>query len=79
MNVGVEMCGESGQWKLAVSIDLRSERPARCREEEEIPMRRESTRAMIGCLTLGLAALLLAACTPARADPLEVTYYYLPG
>ena len=31
-------------------------------------------------LTLGVgAAALLPGCTPAKAEPLEVTYYYLPG
>ena len=30
-------------------------------------------------LLLALVALLLPGCTPAKADPLELTYYYLPG
>ena len=31
-------------------------------------------------LALGVgAAALLQGCTPAKAEPLEVTYYYLPG
>lgn len=31
-------------------------------------------------LALGVgAAALLPSCTPAKAEPLEVTYYYLPG
>ncbi len=44
-------------------------------------MRREQTRSVIGCLALCLAVSLLGACAEAeaQADPLAVTYYYLPG
>ena len=36
-------------------------------------------RAAALCLAFGLAAGLLPGCTSAEAQPLEVTYYYLPG
>ena len=31
------------------------------------------------CAGLALVALGFAGCTDARSEPLEVTYYYLPG
>ena len=40
-------------------------------------MRDARILACVSLLTLGLAA--FAGCTSAEADPLDVTYYYLPG
>ena len=43
-------------------------------------MRVASTAAGVIVLAFGLAAVAVATgCTSAKADPLEVTYYYLPG
>ena len=43
-------------------------------------MRRVQTRSVIACLALCLVVSLLGACAKAeaQADPMEVTYYYLP-
>ncbi len=40
-------------------------------------MRDARIRACVSLLALGVAA--TAGCTSAEADPLDVTYYYLPG
>ncbi len=40
-------------------------------------MRDARILACVSLLALGVAA--MASCTSAEADPLDVTYYYLPG
>ncbi len=34
---------------------------------------------LVAVLSLTAAAGLMTGCTPAKAEPVEVTYYYLPG
>ena len=70
------------------NVDCRSTRAILCRSGcvrihvvgpfREGEMRRFSVIVLVG-LALGVAAAATGCGTPAQAEPLDVTYYYLPG